>query len=86
MLISALAPLIAEPVRQRVVNFFNGNASPQNVNHFLGQVTPMIKELPENLQLEILKLSKGFWDEQAKDNQKKQPESLPRLGKNNHIP
>ncbi len=62
MWISALAPLVAEPVRKSLGRLFQGNKTPQDVNHFLAQVAPKIKELPEELQVMVLNSAKEYWD------------------------
>ena len=85
MWISALAPLLAEPVRKGFMNLLNGNPSPQDANQFLEQVAPMIKELPEDLQLEVLKLSKDFWDQKTKGKETQQQAAMPEPGRINKI-
>lgn len=85
MWISAIAPFIAEPVRKGLMNLLNGNPSPQDANQFLGQIAPMIKELPKDLQLQILKLSKDFWDQNASGKGTQQQAAMPDPGSINKI-
>ena len=67
------------------MNLINGNPAPQDANQFLGQIAPMIKELPEDLQLEMLKLSKDFWDQKTKGKEIQQQVAMPEPGRINKI-
>ncbi len=82
MWISALAPLLAEPVRKSLGRLLQGNKKPQDVNQFLQQVAPKIKELPEELQVMVMASAKEYWDASrgTKDlDQKKSASALPDL-------
>ncbi|TVQ20515.1 MAG: hypothetical protein EA361_00075 [Bacteroidetes bacterium] len=41
---------------------FQANKTPQDINQFLQQVTPKIKELPQELQVMVLNASREFGD------------------------
>ncbi|MFW6328238.1 MAG: hypothetical protein ACOC2F_08015 [Bacteroidota bacterium] len=71
MWISALAPLLAEPVKKSLGRLFQGNKTTQDVNQFLQQVAPKIKELPEELQVMVLNASKEYWDANLGSNDSK---------------
>ncbi|MFW6328237.1 MAG: hypothetical protein ACOC2F_08010 [Bacteroidota bacterium] len=82
--ISALAPLVVEPVRKSLGRLFQGNKTPQDINQFLAQVAPKIKELPEELQVMVLNSAKKYWDANVKVNTAKHrmgDKSIPELKK-----
>lgn len=61
MVISAIAPFVAEPIRQKLTQLFKEKQQPQDVNHLLQQIEPLIKNLPLELKTQLLQTSVEYW-------------------------
>jgi len=68
MWISALAPLLADPVRKSIINLFSKKPNPENFDQLIKILEPRIKDLPADLKINVLKAAQEFWDGQKNRN------------------
>ncbi len=74
MLISAVVPFIAEPLRQSFISLTNRNEIPQDLSGFKKTFDSVLKDLPDEFKLDLLQAAKSFYnkkDESAPKSQKR---------------
>ena len=62
MLISALAPILGEPIRQGLTKLFQGKQTPLNLEQFLLQIEKESKNLPPDIKLKVIHAAKEYWE------------------------
>lgn len=77
MLISALAPILGEPIRQGLTNLFQGKQTPQNLEQFLLQIEKESKNLSPDLKLKVMHTAKEYWENSTQDT-KTEKKGLPK--------
>lgn len=60
MLISAITPFVAEPIRKKLTSLFNGTQQPANTDQLVQQIKPLLKNLPDELQGQLMDVVKGY--------------------------
>ena len=61
MIISAIVPFFAEPLRQKLVALNAGKQKPQDMNQLMEQMKPFLKALPADLQAQLTQASVDYW-------------------------
>ena len=78
MLISALAPIFGEPIRQGLTNIFQGNQTPKNLEQFLILMEKETKNLSPDLKLKVMDAAKEHWKNMTQETTTKEPTGLPK--------
>ena len=61
MFISGLAPMFAEPVRNKFLSMFNSKQQPNNFEEFTKQIEPLTKDLQPELKSQIFTFANAIF-------------------------